>query len=79
MLFYEGWINSTPKAGAAHFFCGAGIQQQWQMKRDMLSPRYTMRFSDLFVVRLTEKCWVRTREQSSGSYNEALIYFRIYV
>ncbi|WP_290391831.1 DUF4113 domain-containing protein, partial [uncultured Escherichia sp.] len=26
-------------------------QQQWQMKREMLSPRYTTRFSDLPVVR----------------------------
>ncbi|HGY1897123.1 DUF4113 domain-containing protein [Klebsiella aerogenes] len=24
---------------------------QWQMKREMLSPRYTTRFSDLPVVR----------------------------
>ncbi|HDV8230547.1 TPA: DUF4113 domain-containing protein, partial [Enterobacter hormaechei] len=24
---------------------------QWQMKREMLSPRYTTRFSDLLVVR----------------------------
>ncbi|MEG6349574.1 DUF4113 domain-containing protein [Enterobacter hormaechei] len=28
-----------------------GIQQQWQMKRDMLSPRYTTRFSDLLIVK----------------------------
>ncbi|WP_312976324.1 DUF4113 domain-containing protein, partial [Atlantibacter hermannii] len=27
------------------------IQQQWQMKRDMLSPRYTTRFSDLLKVK----------------------------
>jgi DNA polymerase V len=33
------------------YFAGQGIQQQWQMKRDMLSPRYTTRFSDLPVVR----------------------------
>ena len=33
------------------FFAGQGIQQQWQMKRDMLSPRYTTRFSDLLVVK----------------------------
>ena len=33
------------------FFAGQGIQQQWQMKREMLSPRYTTRFSDLLVVR----------------------------
>ncbi|AMO48903.1 DNA polymerase V [Enterobacter sp. FY-07] len=33
------------------YFAGQGIQPQWQMKRDMLSPRYTTRFSDLLVVR----------------------------
>ncbi|SFD73894.1 DNA polymerase V, partial [Phytobacter palmae] len=33
------------------YFAGQGIQQQWQMKREMLSPRYTTRFSDLLVVR----------------------------
>ena len=33
------------------YFAGQGIQQHWQMKREMLSPRYTTRFSDLPVVR----------------------------
>lgn len=33
------------------YFAGQGIQPQWQMKRDMLSPRYTTRFSDLLRVR----------------------------
>ncbi|WP_336221463.1 Y-family DNA polymerase [Citrobacter amalonaticus] len=33
------------------WFAGQGTQQQWQMKRAMLSPRYTTRFSDLLVVR----------------------------
>ncbi|MFK3659289.1 Y-family DNA polymerase [Scandinavium sp. NPDC088450] len=33
------------------YFAGQGIQQQWQMKRDMLSPRYTTRYSDLLTVR----------------------------
>ncbi|MCK7343306.1 Y-family DNA polymerase [Enterobacter kobei] len=33
------------------YFAGQGIQQQWQMKREMLSPRYTTRFSDLLIVR----------------------------
>lgn len=33
------------------YFAGQGIQQQWAMKREMLSPRYTTRFSDLLVVR----------------------------
>lgn len=32
------------------YFAGQGIQQPWQMKRAMLSPRYTTRFSDLRVV-----------------------------
>ncbi|HGY1204157.1 TPA: Y-family DNA polymerase [Citrobacter braakii] len=33
------------------YFAGQGIQQQWQMKREMVSPRYTTRFSDLLIVR----------------------------
>ncbi|AYY00707.1 Y-family DNA polymerase [Klebsiella aerogenes] len=33
------------------YFAGQGIQATWQMKREMLSPRYTTRFSDLPVVR----------------------------
>ncbi|CAH5107172.1 Y-family DNA polymerase [Klebsiella pneumoniae] len=33
------------------YFAGQGIQTAWQMKREMLSPRYTTRFSDLPVVR----------------------------
>ena len=33
------------------YFAGQGIQQRWQMKREMLSPRYTTRISDLLVVR----------------------------
>ncbi|EPC6145043.1 Y-family DNA polymerase [Klebsiella pneumoniae] len=33
------------------YFAGQGIQTAWQMKRDMLSPRYTTRFSDLIKVR----------------------------
>ncbi|UTD17880.1 Y-family DNA polymerase [Citrobacter sp. SX206] len=32
------------------YFAVQGIQQQWQMKREMLSPRYTTRFSDLLIV-----------------------------
>ncbi|HHQ4088075.1 TPA: Y-family DNA polymerase, partial [Citrobacter freundii] len=31
------------------YFAGQGIQQQWAMKREMLSPRYTTRFSDLLI------------------------------
>lgn len=33
------------------YFAGQGIQAAWQMKRDMLSPRYTTRYSDLLKVR----------------------------
>ncbi|EMX9177850.1 Y-family DNA polymerase [Citrobacter sp. RHB21-C05] len=33
------------------YFAGQGIQQQWQMKREMLSPRYTTRFDDLLRVK----------------------------
>lgn len=33
------------------YFAGQGIQAHWQMKRDMLSPRYTTRFSDLPTAR----------------------------
>lgn len=32
------------------YFAGQGIQSAWQMKREMVSPRYTTRFSDLPVV-----------------------------
>lgn len=33
------------------YFAGQGIPQQWQMKREMLSPRYTTRYSDLLNVK----------------------------
>jgi DNA polymerase V len=33
------------------YFAGQGIEQPWQMKREMLSPRYTTRFSDLLRVK----------------------------
>ncbi|HAT7523435.1 TPA: Y-family DNA polymerase [Citrobacter koseri] len=33
------------------YFAGQGIKQQWQMKREMLSPRYTTRFTDLLRVK----------------------------
>lgn len=33
------------------YFAGQGIQQYWQMNREMLSPRYTTRYSDLLRVR----------------------------
>ncbi|WP_320734190.1 Y-family DNA polymerase [Enterobacter kobei] len=43
-------LNSKDGKGTL-YFAGQGIQQQWQMKREMLSPRYTTRYSDLLVVR----------------------------
>ncbi|WET39022.1 translesion error-prone DNA polymerase V subunit UmuC [Citrobacter enshiensis] len=43
-------LNSK-KGGGTLYFAGQGVQQQWQMKREMLSPRYTTRFSDLPVVK----------------------------
>ncbi|ECD5820137.1 DNA polymerase V subunit UmuC [Salmonella enterica] len=33
------------------YFAGQGMSQPWAMKREMLSPRYTTRFSDLPIVR----------------------------
>jgi len=33
------------------YFAGQGTQQEWQMKRDMLSPRYTTRYGDLLQVK----------------------------
>ncbi|MBZ1747668.1 Y-family DNA polymerase [Klebsiella pneumoniae] len=33
------------------YFAGQGIQTAWQMKREMLSPRYTTRYCDLLQVR----------------------------
>ncbi len=33
------------------YFAGQGIKPQWQMKREMLSPRYTTRYCDLLLVR----------------------------
>ncbi|HBM3036394.1 Y-family DNA polymerase [Klebsiella oxytoca] len=33
------------------YFAGQGIQTAWQMKREMLSPRYTTRYADLLVVK----------------------------
>lgn len=39
------------KNGRGRSILPARIQQQWQMKREMLSPRYTTRYSDLLRVR----------------------------
>ncbi len=33
------------------YFAGQGIQQTWQMKREMLSPCYTTRLADVPTVR----------------------------
>jgi DNA polymerase V len=33
------------------YFAGQGMQTAWQMKREMLSPRYTTRYSDLMKVK----------------------------
>lgn len=44
------YLNGKDGKGTL-YFAGQGIQQQWQMKRDMLSPRYTTRYSDLIKVR----------------------------
>ncbi len=42
----------TAKEGkGALYFAGQGIQQQWAMKREMLSPRYTTRYEDLLQVK----------------------------
>ncbi len=43
-------LNAKEGKGAL-YFAGQGIQQQWAMKREMLSPRYTTRYSDLLCVR----------------------------
>ena len=43
-------LNAKNGKGAL-YFAGQGIQTAWQMKREMLSPRYTTRYSDLLKVR----------------------------
>lgn len=47
------------------YFAGQGIRQHWQMKRDMLSPRYTTRYDDLLVIKDPVKTRTRTDEPSS--------------
>lgn len=42
-------LNAKNGRGAL-FFAGQGIQSGWQMKREILSPRYTTRYSDLLYV-----------------------------
>ncbi|MBJ6531675.1 DUF4113 domain-containing protein, partial [Enterobacter hormaechei] len=43
-------LNAKDAKGTL-YFAGLGIQHQWQMKREMLSPRYTTRYSDLLIVK----------------------------
>ena len=43
-------LNAKNGRGAL-YFAGQGIQAGWKMKREMLSPRYTTRYSDLLIVR----------------------------
>ncbi|HED1507175.1 TPA: Y-family DNA polymerase [Raoultella ornithinolytica] len=43
-------LNAKNGRGAL-YFAGQGIQTAWKMKREMLSPRYTTRYSDLLWVR----------------------------
>ncbi|ELN3085495.1 Y-family DNA polymerase [Escherichia coli] len=43
-------LNAKEGRGSL-YFAGQGIQQQWAMKRDMLSPRYTTRYEDLLQVK----------------------------
>lgn len=43
-------MNAKEGRGAL-YFAGQGIQQQWAMKREMLSPRYTTRYEDLLQVK----------------------------
>lgn len=42
-------LNQSGKANL--FFAGQGIEKSWAMKREMLSPCYTTKFSDLPIVR----------------------------
>ncbi|MDU5782291.1 MAG: translesion error-prone DNA polymerase V subunit UmuC [Pantoea sp.] len=45
-------VDKINKAGRGTlWFAGQGIEKSWAMKRDMLSPAYTTRFSDLPIVR----------------------------
>lgn len=43
-------INQSGKGRV--WFAGQGIQKSWEMKRQMLSPTYTTRFSDLMRVKV---------------------------
>lgn len=43
-------LNAKEGKGAL-YFAGQGSKQQWAMKREMLSPRYTTRYEDLLQVK----------------------------
>lgn len=43
-------LNTKDGVGTL-YFAGQGIQPSWRVKREMLSPRYTTRFSDLLTVK----------------------------
>lgn len=43
-------LNASVGKGTL-YFAGQGIQQPWQMKREMLSPRYTTRVTDILRVK----------------------------
>lgn len=42
---------NTREGRGTLYFAGQGTRPSWQMKREMLSPRYTTRLSDLLVIR----------------------------
>ncbi|WP_312686116.1 Y-family DNA polymerase [Kosakonia sp.] len=42
---------NTKEGRGTLYFASQGIQQPWQMKREMLSPRYTTRYADLLTVK----------------------------
>ncbi|MCC2943889.1 Y-family DNA polymerase [Citrobacter portucalensis] len=44
-------LNAKDGRGTLYFAGQGGRQQLWQMKREMLSPRYTTRYSDLLSVK----------------------------
>lgn len=45
-------IDGVNQSGKGQlWFAGQGVEQLWVMKRDMLSPCYTTRYTDLPVAR----------------------------
>lgn len=48
----EALMDKLNKQGRGTlYFAGQGIQQSWKMKREMLSPCYTTRLSDVPVIK----------------------------